>query len=722
MIDLRSLRQYGIVASIAFSLVACTEGSHGVEDVVKPPVEEEPEKPPVEEPPVEEPPVEEPPEEDPPEEDPPEDTTSKGVLIAMIPTDVKVAHNGSVNLQVKFVSTDPETPGAGVVGKRIRWEIESGGDYIGIQTRSGVTQGEGIASKKVESKRADVENVHKAVIVVSSEDAAAPVRFNITVLAKPKGNLQINAVYEEGIAPVDYYEIRVYDGRDVICSSVDLMTGEATNRETGEPAEPVRDPVQDSSAYFPELSTDWGYTAVALGYSRETGALVASGCLDTNLKVEADKTTSGTVYMNTLMLNPASRYRVRSYFDLGDVLSALGTTGALITRVLDFATNPGKALYVGITSAISKFFNGAAADALAGLLSLFGADDYLINFINDLLMKSDVICKAGVFACQMRDLVRLMEFIGYLDIQKVGKVALTGNDSYQGFAVYWRLGCDGTDDNCGRHVLTTEMLEQIEGSQIDDTIPFLSGTWSGSLANGYDKLSVEAHELRLYYGKIIVYMIEKILLPKLTGGNVSEFENLLPYWVDCKGIGAWIHEKFEKANSGFWDWVIPDSLVPSQQGAENFCNSAVSGLSGAFGFVEAWAEMQSAGSDIKISGTAKLRDTNGDNIVDDIVDGTWSGSMTVTTKGKDNDNNPTSIKVTTAVEGIWSAYNDCNVGAEESAVCKPPKSDRSVMYCTQDKSMSDTEVNKKCAYPAIDRSKLSSGGLCERFQRCANPQ
>ena len=694
--------QYSLIALASLSLVACDE-----DETTKTTVEDEDEVP-IEDPedPVEDPedPIEDP--EDPiVDPDEPDDVTPDAVWTAILmpamATDVDLANKGTVRLGVNLISATGDTVGEGIVGEKIHWGIESGDTSVSLKGTMSRTQEEGLAQQTL--KALGVEG--DAVVVASSTLAPKDVRFNVTVATTPTGKLKINTSYK-GVAPVSYYSIRLYDGIEAQCYRLDLKSGSVADVDTDEVYDPLFDPVDSDKAIFDDLTPGASYTAIAFGYS-EAGAPVAYGCLDSGLKIYENQTTTGLVNLEAIPLDFAHTYHVRSYFDLGDVTNALGTVGTIVNTVLDFATNPGRMLYDLVIDVIQKFFAGASV--IDKVLSWFGADDLLVNYINEVATSNKVTCKAGLFACQFRDLVRLMEFIGQFSIMKVGDIELAGKDTYQGIAVYWRMNCDGTDPNCGRYALTTDMLTQIEGNQIDQKIDFLSGSWAGSLANGYDKISVESHELRLYYGQILVYLVEKLLIPKVTKNQAASFEELLEYWINCTNIGTWIYNQILKLNEGWTDYVLPDKYLPKSAATTiGWCKTAVKGLNTLIGFATAYAEMQSAGSEIKISGTAKLKDTNADNVIDDIYDGVWSGSMTITTSSEDDVGNVTSVSTTTAVEGIWSAYNLENV-----------KNSDGNLYCTTPKTATDSD-DQSCSYPSIDRTKLNNAGLCSTYAECAN--
>ena len=135
--------------------------------------------------------------------------------------------------------------------------------------------------------------------------------------------------------------------------------------------------------------------------------------------------------------------------------------------------------------------------------------------------------------------------------------------------------------------------------------------------------------------------------------------------------------------------------------AQNIANTVFNGVKLIANFGTAFLELQTAGSDIEISGSAMFADTNADNKIDVINDGKWSGSMTIKTK-----EDGTEVKKTTAVKGIWSAYNKENV-----------KNESDDMYCTHPKTI-DAD-GRLCDFPPIDYKSFVSSGMCAEYANCA---
>ncbi len=604
------------------------------------------------------------------------------LLVPSIATDIEMAQKSSASLGVMLVSIlNNEGIGNGVSDQMIRWEVTSGSEFVSLRKAQSFTDEYGIANVVVNAHSEKGE----AVVVASFEGSPKSVSFKITVDDVPTGNLKAHVNYK-GYAPTKNYSIRLYDRNAVDCENFeDSYVPEA---------EPLYK-ADEISTLFKDLSIEGSYTLIGYGYA-ENGAIVAAGCTTSNLKILPDTTIESTVVLDTIDLDMTTTYHVRSYFDLGDVTTALGDVGKWINKIGAFADNPAGMLYDILFDIVKSNVSSIAGSLVDKVLDFTGLKSKLLNYLNGLISKNSVACQTGLFICQFRDLIRLMEFMGELDVIRKNDVELIGSNAYDGLSVYWRMNCTNSNDpNCGRYPLTTKQLG------IGTNVNFLEGSWQGSVANGYDKLSIEAHDLSLYYGKIIQYVFNNILIPKVTNDNAHSFNEALAYWVNADSIAEWLSDTLT------FDWWVISLDVPKAK-ARGWVDSAINGLASLIGFGEAYLSMQKAGSEITISGTAYVVDTNGDNIVDIIRDGNWSGSMTITTTSTDDDGNSTTSAQTTAIKGIWSAYNLKNVEIDADGN----------IYCTNPKTETDSS-DQLCSYPAIDKSKLVTSNMCAKYASCA---
>ena len=612
----------------------------------------------------------------------------KTILIPNMATDVEIANTGVSKLSVMAISIGEETAGEGVVGELIRWGIETNRESLSLGSSSSQTREGGVASVSI--RGLGIPN--DVTVVAQSQNAPKNVRFNVKVSDLPVGNLAVKANYN-GLAPVENYSIHIYDSKDFYCG-YDV-------RRVGVTADAVVPPVDESVAEFEGLSATQSYAIVVNGYSAQ-GAKVASGCLDSGTQVFENQTTNVNVYLDTIDLSLNTTFRARSYFDLGDVANALGTVGQFVKYVTDFADNPTQVLYDLLFDIIKEAIGGTISGGIDTILNATGLKEKLFNYLNGLLIQNKTVCQVGNFACQIRNIIRTMEFMGDLEIQRAGQVELRGHNAYDGLSVYWRGGCETdkqgnyVDPTCGRYPLTTKQLK------LDTDIYFLEGTWSGSLANGYDKISIESHELKLEYGKIAVFLINNVVLPKLAGGAKS-FPEAIAYWINCTAVGQWLSETLTFCVN--IPLVGKKCVTVTPEQATGWCKSASNTLGSALGFLTAMGELQKANSNVEISGTALVIDTNADNVVDDIHSGRWSGSMTINTS--DDAGNP--VTTTTAVRGIWSAYNAENVKTGEG---------EDEIYCSTPKSGKDS-ADQVCGYPTIDINSLVSSNTCKKYIECS---
>lgn len=608
----------------------------------------------------------------------PKDEGWEVVLVPAMVTDVEIANKGLANLRVQLVSiVDDETLSEGVADQSVEWGIENDSTLVSVRPSQTFTDENGIANVSVVAGAVE----GNATVIASNERAPKPVKFNIAVGPIPTGNMRVIASYS-GYAPVRNYSIRLYDKKEVDCSLFD-----ATHLPTAEPLMTVDSPY----ATFQNLSIEGNYSAVAYGYA-ENGAMVALGCTITGTKIIEDQTSEVYVPMKTIDLDPTTTYHVRSYFDFGDIVSSLGSVGKMITTITNFAANPGASLYDIlwndlILGAIKKAM-GITGDGISWLLTqvlkLTSLEDKIIDFLNTSVTSNATGCKIGLFGCQLRNIVRTMELTGDLSIEKLGDLELKGTNAYSGLSVYWRIGCENSPDpNCGRYHYSMDSLNL--GTQVN----VLEGSWKGSLSNGYDRIAIESHDLAMYYGRLVTFLINNVLLPRIANG-ATNFNDAIANWINCSSMAKWLDEHLD-IDLAIWEWNV------SYDTGMSWCKSLSSTLGSVLNFASSMATLQKLNSNVSISGSGLMKDTSLDNVVDIIDNGHWNGSMTLTTKNDDGSTTTTS----TAVMGIWSAYNKKNDG-----------------YCTYEKTASDSD-DQLCAFPPIDTSALVTGGLCDEYAKCA---
>jgi hypothetical protein len=128
-----------------------------------------------------------------------------------------------------------------------------------------------------------------------------------------------------------------------------------------------------------------------------------------------------------------------------------------------------------------------------------------------------------------------------------------------------------------------------------------------------DRVSLKEHAMPIQYGGFLALTLEDILVPMVDPNAITLFE-LLDNNVDCVGIGQAV---YDAVNDAF------GLTFPTASTYAGFCRT---GLQEASKFVmDKLTELD--GIDLHIAGDARLQETNGDRMVDNLTQGKWSGSI-----------------------------------------------------------------------------------------------
>lgn len=460
---------------------------------------------------------------------------------------------------------------------------------------------------------------------VSGTDAA-PVVLTVVVNPRPQGTLKITF---DPSNPVDLTavpnKISVMMGTGYKqCSQFSVISpwiSELDKTVSGVGATPT----------FSGLDPEETYWVAMLGWRgvEPDDHLVVYGCLD-NVKVAPEEVageTKVTLKVSTVVLIPAGTYSMVNHFDFSDVAMNLpGTAGEIITWIENVFTNPGKALLDGIKLLISTWVPAWVTDVAFGPF-----EDALAAYITQWVM-NNAPEPVQLFFDVGNDLLQIvnnLEVTGELKISKLSADCMNGKESFSGITLYWKWGCDANDPpDCGEYHFG---LEQLNNS--DFPLDLVSGEWNGCLV-GFDQLHIGPHPLKLNYGKLILFVLNDIMIPMVTG--YDDLEDMLYSVVDCQSLASSI-------SSG-----ILDGIGITEQDLLNACNSVLSTIMGPV--------MQSVASlnlpsQLFLEGTATFLDDDDNLTVDRIVDGVWTGEVTMGNAG--DPNNP--VENVGSVEGDFTA-------------------------------------------------------------------
>lgn len=492
-------------------------------------------------------------------------------------------------LRVKVVDYGSSGP---AVDASVRFSIVTrpdGGD-ASLSAENAYTDASGIASVTFRSnQKADV-----AYTVEVSSPNCDPVRFDLFVADSPRGNLTVNLAYEGPIA-VKNVHVRLVSGQ--------YQCGQFN------PVRPPEDVIADKTVLgvgqgevtWQSLPDAQRFTVFATAES-QNGHLAAAGCLD-GVVVVANQTNTVTLNLYILTLNPTGLYDSTTIFDFTGAIP--GQLGELVDQISLLFTSPGHfliervkdlaAMYVGefITDAVFGLFEDAVADVI---------DDWMFNnspqWIQDIL----------TIGQDLFQIVNNLEMQANLTISKLmNAYYVQGQLAWTGIVLYWHYGCaeegqPGYDPNCGRNVFSIEAFADTEFP-----MDIVEGRFTASIQD-FDQLDIDNHKIKINYGKLIIFVLNELILPELTGeDNLSD---AILSFINCDAIADGIY------------FGALSSIGIDEEDIAGFCVGAVNIIVNP---VEIILEGLALDSSLRMSGHAVLSDDDNDLYVDHIVDGSFLG-------------------------------------------------------------------------------------------------
>ncbi len=440
-------------------------------------------------------------------------------------------------------------------------------------------------------------------VVRASTPQANSVEFFVTVEDAPTGDLHITYLNAgESVYEVSPIETKVFQGTVYVCDDFRPLSQLPDSAFQSE----VRTASGEST--FENLSVEGTWTVVALGKG-EFGQLVAVGCED-DVRIREDEITDVEVVLTLLPLNPVGRYRNVSNWDFTQALESTGNVGSTILQIFNAFENPGQFIYDQVINLVNSFVGSIIGGLVDAFLSVTGLDDVIADAINGFVEGNEFLSRIQRAGLDLRDMVTRLEVISTLTVGKIGSdYQIFGTDDWLGLAVYWRWNCEPNDPpECGRYEISIDP---------NSSLNLVYGEWNGRVA-AYNELQIYPHTVNLHYGRLIVYLLNEFILPALTDGQAHSLVDAILYWVGCDDLAYGI--------TGSDGEICAVGVCIEADDIESVCNSAVRTV---FGLGERLLENLEVESVLEMSGSARLVEMDGDQRVDEIVEGHYDGTINI---------------------------------------------------------------------------------------------
>ncbi len=489
--------------------------------------------------------------------------------------------------------------GEPVDGQSISFAMIEGADGVSLSALTSTTGAPGSASVDLRTGAAMA-----TVTVRADHPSSNAVDFHVSILPLSVGGLRVTPVNTApSIMDLVDPEVRLYREADFTCDEFRPLFGQPdpltvqTTARTGE------------AVVFEALSTRERFvlTGIARG---DRGQIAAAGCMD-GVNSVADQSRDVDLLLQLIPLNPVGTYDVISNWNFEDAIADSGTVGSIVVRVLALFENPGLAIYTEIINLVDALVGGIISGALDLFLDLTNLDEQFQNLINDFIANNEALSQVFQAGSDVRDVIANLEVHSELTIGKLSSnYEFRGSDNWTSVVLYWRWNCDDNSPlDCGAIPLGVDSNGEI------GSLGVLSSEWTGRVV-AYDQLQIDTHTVSLRYGRLIIYVLNEIIIPQMTGGNAHSLSEAFAYWIGCDSLATSI------TGSDGEICALGACIQASQ--IESFCSGAVSTI---FSFADLLVRALEFDLGLHLGGSGKLVELDSDGFVDKIETGVFSGFM-----------------------------------------------------------------------------------------------
>ena len=494
-----------------------------------------------------------------------------------------------------------KTSGEAVQDEMIQYEVIEGAALANLASAQGSTDTEGLSQMTLRAQDRPGEVTIKVSHPLSNE-----VTFTVSLLAAATSDIRVEMINTNpSILTLNNIDVRLYPSAGYSCNEFLPL------RQQTEPLELVRAATVNQQVDFAGLNPSKRFIVTAVARGEEYGQIAASGCVE-DIVLSPNEVSKVELALILIPLNPVGRYEVNAYWDYSEAVAESGPVGATITRILALFEDPGEAIYNEIIAFVRNTVGGLISGAFNTFLSLTNLDDAFKNMINNAVEGNQALRRVRDAG---RDVGEVISNLHVTSIMTVGKVnssyEFSAADNWLGVTVYWRWDCaENAPPECGAIPLLVE-----GGTDVAD-LGILSTQWNGRVV-AYDQLQVDQHPLTLRYGRLLIYILNDVIIDRLTDGNANSLSEAFAYWVGCGSLATTI--------TGADGEICALSACLEDSQIEGFCATAVGTV---FGFADALIRSLEFDVGMRVGGDATLIEQDSDGFVDQIVEGRYEGFMT----------------------------------------------------------------------------------------------
>jgi len=379
-----------------------------------------------------------------------------------------------------------------------------------------------------------------------------------------------------------------------------------------------------SSITFDCLPGEKRYTIFVKAGGSASTCVAATGCYE-GMYISPDVCQDVDVELYSTLMNPAGKYDAIDHFDFTNLIkqcaggqtsisgciagaSDVGkTVCCALAEMIKFFDTPGTTIMEGIRDIVKLWVGSIIVDTIYNLIGNI-MSDWITNWLK--YNSPDWLADFFTIGDDMMGTVTNLELVSDLLLKKVDNdLTVEGTHYWYGMNLYWKFGCDPDDPNyatCGKIEL------HLDDYITDPAFPmnFLEGKFNAILAD-FDKIYLNQHEIKFNYGKLVLYVINEVVIAGLTNGQAHSMLELVYMWIDCKAF-----------SEGTFGDIYEALGIGNKTDLEDACKSTLRGL---FGFLESFLNALALDTTLSLSGNARMIDDDCDLLVDQIVDGVYTG-------------------------------------------------------------------------------------------------